>query len=70
MSIETRRRRAKLAAATRHHPEADHSELKRDLVAANIEAYIDKHCSDVPDFTDEQIDRIAVILRPRGGGRG
>lgn len=69
-SKESRRRKAKLAAAKRHHPESDHAELKRDLVAANIEAYIEKHISEVPRFTDEQLDRIAVILRPAGGGHG
>lgn len=67
MSAEIRSAKAKLAAATRHHPEVDNTSLKRDLKAANLESYVRGIVSSWPPLSPEQLDRVAVLLRPGGG---
>lgn len=62
MSKEIRRSKAKLAAATRHHPNADHDELRSDLAAAKLEAYVAKTVAEAPPLTASQIRRIAILL--------
>lgn len=59
--------KARLAAATRYHPQQDHEELRRDLKAAKLEAYVAKVVAEAPQLTLEQIHRVAVLLRPAGG---
>ncbi len=60
------RERARLAAAKRHHPEADTSEIARDLKAARAEDYIRKLVDEAPPLTPEQRDRLALRLRGEG----
>lgn len=67
MSAEIRSAKAKLAVATRHHPDSDHTALKRNLKAANLEAYVRGVIASWPPLLPEQLDRIAVLLRPGGG---
>lgn len=61
-SKESRRQKAKLAAAKRHHPDRDHADLKRDQVAATLEVWITEMVSKAPPFTREQRDRLASLL--------
>ncbi|BCW76268.1 hypothetical protein NicSoilB11_25930 [Arthrobacter sp. NicSoilB11] len=63
MSTQIRTARARLAAATRHHPESSHEELRRDLKAANLAEYVRRVVSEAPPLTQEQADRIAGLLR-------
>lgn len=66
MSSDIRRARSRLAANVRNHPDADHAPLRRDLAAANLEAYVAKTVAAAPPLTSEQLDRIAGLLRPGG----
>ena len=52
-----------LAAATRHRPTADHSDLKRALKAAQLEETIARTVESWPPLTSAQRDRLAVLLR-------
>lgn len=67
MSSDVLKARARLAVNTRHHPELEHTDLKRDLAAAKLEAYVSRVVAEAPPLTPEQLDRIAVLLRPGGG---
>ncbi len=55
--------RARLAALTRHNPHGDHTDARRDLAAANIAAYVRKVVDAAPPLTDEQRDRLTLLLR-------
>lgn len=63
--------RARLAAKTRHNPDGDHTEARRDLAAANLEAYVRRVVATAPPLTNEQRERLAVLLTggrtPNGG---
>lgn len=54
--------RARLAAHTRHQPRADHSEARRALAAANLEAYIRRVVAAAPPLTSEQREKLAMLL--------
>jgi hypothetical protein len=56
--------RGRLAAKKRYHPDADHSEDERALVAANIAAYLTATLAAAPDLTDEQRSKLAELLKP------
>lgn len=57
---------ARIAAVERHHPDADHSELRRDLRAARAEEYVERLVAEgEPRLTAEQRARLARILAPR-----
>ena len=65
--------RARLAGLSRHHP--DNPEIlaraRRDLAAANAEAYIRRLVQSAPPLTDAQRTRLAGLLNPTtssGGG--
>lgn len=65
--------RAHLAAVTRHHP--DRRDLadaaRRDLAAANLEAYIQRTVAKLAEspLTEDQRARLALLLRgPSGSG--
>lgn len=64
---EVRRSKAKLAAATRHHPKNDHSVLRQELATAKLAAYVARTIAEAPPLTPIQLDRIAGLLRPPGG---
>lgn len=64
MSTQSSRKlQATLAARSRFHPEDDHTELRRDLKAANLAEYVRRVVSEAPPLTPEQANRIAVLLR-------
>lgn len=43
------------------HP--DTLAAKRELAAMSIEAFVEKKLADAPPLTDEQVERLAAILR-------
>lgn len=55
--------RSQIAIQSRHHPDLDTSELRRDLRAARAEEYIREVVAAAPPLTAEQRDRLAVLLR-------
>ncbi|MFD1210966.1 hypothetical protein ACFQ36_02785 [Arthrobacter sp. GCM10027362] len=60
--------RARLGVAARTGSQQDIAEARRDLAAANLEAYIQRTVAEAPPLTQEQLDRIATLLRPAAGG--
>lgn len=64
MSDPVLTQRARLAANLRHHPDADHTESRRDLAAANLEQYINKVVAEAPPLTSEQVNRLRILLEP------
>ena len=62
------RERARLAASKRHHPEADHTTIERDLAAARVEAAAEKVAAGLPPLSAEQRARIGVLLAPALAG--
>lgn len=59
-----RRIRSQIAAASRHHPETDLTDLRRDLAAEKLAEYIDRTVSAAPPLTAAQRDHLAGLLRP------
>lgn len=59
--------RSQIAHAKRKNPDADVTELRRQLKAERLAEHIAKVVAEAPPLTDEQRDRLAVLLR--GGGR-
>lgn len=53
-------------AARRKHPQQLQT-ARQELAAAKLEAHIAKILAEAPPLTPEQLDRIAVLLRPAGG---
>lgn len=64
---EVGRLRAQKAVTKRHHPEADTTDIDRALKAANVESYIRKIVDSAPELTDEQLTKLAGLLRPGTG---
>jgi len=62
-SPERLRLRAQIGAATRHHPDADTTDLRRELAAVKIADYIRSIVAEAPPLTQEQRDRLALLLR-------
>jgi hypothetical protein len=59
-------RRSELARTIRDHPDADTTELRRQLKAERLEEHIKNLVNDAPKLTDAQRNRIALALL--GGG--
>ena len=70
LDAEARRRRARLGANARHHPDRpDLTEADRRVFKANAaERYVRKLVDEFPPLTAEQRARLAVLLL--GGGDG
>lgn len=62
--------RNRYGAIKRHHPDdVDRiAAARRDLAAAKLEDYIERTVASAPPLTDEQLERIAPLLRPTAGG--
>lgn len=56
--------RSKIALAKRHNPDADVTELQRQLKAERLAEYVERVVSEAPPLTDEQLARVTAILRP------
>lgn len=59
--------RSKIGVAKKKNPDADVTELRRQLKAERLEDYIKRAVDEAPPLTDEQRAHLAAILR--GGGR-
>jgi hypothetical protein len=59
--------RAKIAHTLRHDPDADVTELRRQLKAERLEEHVRRIVDAAPPLTGEQRARLAAILR--AGGR-
>ncbi|GAA3681877.1 hypothetical protein GCM10023081_19960 [Arthrobacter ginkgonis] len=59
--------RSQIAHAKRRDPNADVTELRRKMKAERLEAYVAQAVAEAPPLTPDQLDRIAVLLRPAGG---
>jgi hypothetical protein len=55
----------RLAAAERHHPEQDHTNLRRALKAQRLEDHVRDTLAKAPPLTEDQKARIAALF----GGR-
>lgn len=56
--------RAKIANAKRANPDADVTDLRRQLRAERLEEHIRAVVAEAPPLTDQQRDRLALALRP------
>jgi hypothetical protein len=68
MSRPVRSLKAQLGAQTRHHPEQDHSDLKRDLRAEVLAEHVARVVAEAPPLTDAQAQRIVGLLLTGGPG--
>ncbi|SJM62811.1 hypothetical protein FM101_07485 [Arthrobacter rhombi] len=60
--------RSQIAHAKRRDPNADVTELRRQLKAEHLEDYVARVVAEAPPLTPGQLDRIAGLLRPVGCG--
>lgn len=63
--------RSKIAHAKRRDPDADVTELQRQLRAQRLEEHVARVINEAPPLTDEQRHRVAQLLAPHvvvGGG--
>lgn len=61
--------RARVAALSRSRPAGDPDLIhaRQSLKANRLEAYVARVIAEAPPLTPEQLDRVAVLLRPGGG---
>lgn len=62
LSTRSRSLAGKLGSTMRHHPDADVSDIRRELAAARIQDRIEEVLADAPPLTAAQIDRLTVIM--------
>lgn len=67
MSTDIYKARSQVAVASRRKDTAGLEIARRDLAAAKLEAYVSRVVADAPQLLPEQLDRVAVLLRPGGG---
>lgn len=60
--------RSRIATTVKSDPDADVTELRRQLKAERLEDYIRRVVDDAPILTSDQRDHLAAILRPAAGG--
>lgn len=61
--MSTRSLQARLAAEHRYRPDEDHTELRRQLKAEQLADYIRRTVDAAPPLTDDQRERLALLLR-------
>ncbi|AVH58676.1 MULTISPECIES: hypothetical protein [Streptomyces] len=66
-TAEQRRLIAKKAITTRHHPDRDTTDLDREIKALSLEDHIRRVVDTAPELTDEQLSKLASLLRPGMG---
>ncbi|MFF1714807.1 hypothetical protein [Streptomyces sp. NPDC058268] len=67
ISSEVAHLRARKAAEKRHHPDADTTDLDRELATLTLAAYIKRVVESAPPLNDDQRARLAMLLNPGGG---
>lgn len=62
--------RARIASWSRNRPQGDPElvEARRNLKAVKLEEHVARVVAEAPPLTPAQLDRIAGLLRPAGGG--
>lgn len=60
--------RSRLGVAVRRNEPAAIEAARQELAAAKLASYVAKVVAEAPPLTPEQLDRVAVLLRPAGGG--
>lgn len=69
LSSRDRSERARIAGLSRHHGGApDVQDRRREFKTARLEEYIRKTVDSAPELTQEQRDRLALLLRAPSGG--
>ena len=63
ISKDTRKLQGEFAAHSRWRPQADATELRRALAASRLADYITRVVDSAPPLTNEQRDRLALLLR-------
>jgi len=53
----------RIAATLRHHPDADVTDLRRELHAAKIEKYVTELAKKFPPLTEAQRERLARLIK-------
>jgi len=53
----------RIAATLRHHPDADVTDLRRELHAAKIEKYVTELAEKFPPLTEAQRERLALLIK-------
>lgn len=64
MSSEVLKARSATGVAARRGDSNAVLEARRNLAAAKLAAYIESVVAEAPPLTDEQLDHIALLLRP------
>jgi len=69
-STELNHARMRVARAHRFHgPDSPEVvEARRDLAGENLAAYVSRVVADAPPLTDDQVARVAALLRPSADG--
>jgi hypothetical protein len=62
--------RSEIAARRRHHPDADLTDLKRQLAAETLENHIRKIVAKAPPLSDRQRNHLASIILDGGDRDG
>jgi hypothetical protein len=64
--MSSKHTKSQLALQIRHHPEADHTDLRRQLKAQVLEEKVRKVVDSAPPLSIEQRAKIAAILLTGG----
>lgn len=67
-SPQVAKARATIAGKRRQNPQADVTELQRNLRALKAEEYISRLVDEAPPLSSAQRSRLAALLAPAGGG--
>lgn len=67
--IEQLQRKAAVSARWHGRDSDETRARRRDLAAAKLVAYVERVVAEAPPLTEEQLDRIALLLRPSKAGR-
>lgn len=65
--IEQLQRKAAVSSRWHGRESQETLTLRRELKEAKLAAYVERVVAEAPDLTDEQVNRIALLLRPRSG---
>lgn len=60
--------RARIASTKKANPDADVTELRRQLKAERLEDYIKRVVDDAPPLSPEQRQKLAALIHPTVGG--
>lgn len=69
ISVPVARARGRVAALSRSRTsdDPDFIRARRDLAALTLEEHVQRALDNAPPLTDEQVERVAALLRAGGG---